>query len=151
MRLIQAKAVNQQAGTVPLRVNKKGEIEVCVITTNHAGKWGIPKGSVKGSDTLRETALRETWEESGCKGISSKQPLTSFNYRKASNGSRQEVAVFFLFVTREDFTYPESDTRKKKWVPLNTAFKLVPRIRFILAQYSARDFIRSCQTKESTT
>jgi 8-oxo-dGTP pyrophosphatase MutT (NUDIX family) len=39
--------------------------KVLLVKGNYAGKWGCPKGSREGAETNIETALRETYEETG--------------------------------------------------------------------------------------
>lgn len=43
----------------------KGQIELLLIKNRYGGHWSFPKGHVEGSETERQTALREVKEETG--------------------------------------------------------------------------------------
>lgn len=43
----------------------KGQIELLLLKNRYGGHWSFPKGHVEGSETERQTALREVKEETG--------------------------------------------------------------------------------------
>lgn len=53
------------AGTVIYRKNSNGEKEILLLYRNNSETWHLPKGIIKNDDSLAETALRETKEETG--------------------------------------------------------------------------------------
>lgn len=55
------------AGTVTFRLNESGGIEfLLVLPRQGSGKaWGLPKGHCEEGEGIHETAVRETFEETG--------------------------------------------------------------------------------------
>ena len=67
------------AGVVLLRRSRRG-IEVCILHRPRHNDWSLPKGKVEGSESLSETAHRETVEETGSE-VALGPPLPGQRYR----------------------------------------------------------------------
>ena len=48
---------------------------VCLITTSSGKRWLVPKGNRQAGCDLRETAVREAWEEAGLVGRVKGEPV----------------------------------------------------------------------------
>lgn len=113
--------VRKQTGVVPYRETTKGNIEVMLIESSHAGNWGLPKGKKEKEMSKRESALVEAWEEAGVKG-SAGEKLGTISYRKGSTGVLQKVVFYAMRVDTQHMEYPES-WRKRKWFKLDAAIR----------------------------
>jgi len=56
----------KSCGTIPYTV-RDGEIYYMLVATKNRDFYGFPKGHVEVGESEEETALRETWEETGLK------------------------------------------------------------------------------------
>ena len=122
--------VGVQGGIIPLRM-RDNRIEVCLIRTS-GKKWGIPKGHLQSGEGLRDTAIREAFEEAGLKGKTELQSSAVYRYLKNGEDMQYDVYLFYMWVGTEELVYAEASKRKKKWVSLKRAALMVPRIRSIL-------------------
>ena len=98
-----------QAAVVAVR---KGR--VCLITSSSGRRWLVPKGKRQVGRGLRETALREAWEEAGLVGRLSGRPLGRYQFEKF--GCRHTVVVFRMQVTAAVDDWPERRKRLRDWV-----------------------------------
>lgn len=112
-------AKDKKWGVVPYR-KKKGKIQVLLITTRN-DNWGLPKGNLIRKLGARKTALREAYEEAGIIGcIEGKGKLFTFE---------QEESIHFwpMEVEKELTSWPESNSRDRKWVKPSKAFQMIKR------------------------
>lgn len=107
-------------GCIPIKDGK-----ICLITTSHTKKWGIPKGGMKRGESESDTATRETFEECGCIG-SSPEYLTKLGVRKAT-GDAVLLKVYTMNVSDQDLVFPEHKERKIRWSTLEEAKRLCPQ------------------------
>ena len=56
--------LEKSAGTVVFYKNPNGKIEYLLLK-HRAGNWNFPKGLIEKGEGLKETAMRECWEETG--------------------------------------------------------------------------------------
>jgi 8-oxo-dGTP pyrophosphatase MutT (NUDIX family) len=108
----------RQAGAIPYRVIDGG-VEVLLITSRDTGRWIVPKGYVKKSESAEETALHEAFEEAGVEGkIVGPGPAGFIHYDKTL---KQDVAkeacieMYFLQVTKTRKKWPEKGHRIVGW------------------------------------
>lgn len=84
------------AGTVIYRINKFGDTEVLIMYRKDSETWHIPKGTTRKDESLVDTAIRETKEETGLhvrlKGFIGK--LDSLYYR--SNQLVKKHTYYYL-------------------------------------------------------
>ncbi len=100
--------------------------EVLLISTRRSGRWIVPRGWPMQGRSLAEAALLEAWEEAGVKGNVDPEPIGRFHYRKVGEGGlRCRVEVFRLKAKKLADVFPEAGERKRKWVSLQRAAKMV--------------------------
>lgn len=116
----------RQSGIIPYRV-KDGALQVLLISTTHAGKWGIPKGGVEPYLRKRDSAAKEAYEEAGLLGRLDKEKLGSYKYTKGSTGRKQEVAVFSMKVRKLKNSWDEDHRRERRWFHVDDARKVLPK------------------------
>jgi len=140
-KLPSEKKPRKQSGVIPYRKNSKGEIEILLIRTTHAGKWGLPKGGIEKGMTAVDSALKEAMEEAGVLG-KPKDFVDIMRYVKGSTGRDQHVEWFIMKVQRMLTEYDEAATRERKWFKAEKATrKLDKKLRPIMEQ--ALDIIDS--------
>lgn len=119
------------AGCVCLDDDKR---HVLMISSSaNRSKWILPKGGVEQDEPdFRATAIRETWEESGCKGeiveslgvVQDMRPPKDWGSRKqfenATHDSEKNPprSVFYFYemrVTEVAEEFPEKHKRDRKW------------------------------------
>ncbi len=106
---------------------RRGGIEVVLVTGRDTGRWIIPKGWPMDGRSPAEAAAVEAREEAGVAGIASERSLGIFTYAKRLNGASVPVVVVVfpveVMALRDD--WPERKARRRRWVPLGKAAKLV--------------------------
>lgn len=111
----------RQSGVIPYR-ERKGELEILLITSRNKRRWIIPKGIIEHDFSARNSAAKEALEEAGVKGSVQSKPLGIYRHRKW--GRTCTVKVYPMLVTRIFKVWEEAD-RDRKWVSLEKALKLV--------------------------
>jgi 8-oxo-dGTP pyrophosphatase MutT (NUDIX family) len=66
---------------LPWRI-RKGEVQVCLVTSRGTGRWILPKGWPEKDLSHAEAAAREAWEEAGLKGSADPEPCGEFDALK---------------------------------------------------------------------
>lgn len=127
-----------QTGALPWRLAGK-RIEVLLITSRGAKRWGIPKGWPMPGKTLAEAAAQEAFEEAGVQGTVNPDPIGSFRHIKQLIPAGQmevDILVHHLWVDREYAKWPEANERKRKWLTPKDAAKRVesPELRELILQ-----------------
>lgn len=112
----------QQAAAIPFR-HREGAVEVCLVTTLKAGRWTVPKGFIDPGATAPETAVREAREEAGVHGRVVGGPVGYYDIRKL--GGRYRVAVYLMRVDRVDDRWEEQALRRRRWIGVRRAEKLL--------------------------
>ena len=106
-------SVIAQSGAIPYR--RSGDrIEVLLISTSSGKHMTIPKGIIDPGYSATETALNEALEEAGIEGRLLLPPVGAYHFEKW--GSRCEVQVFALQVTRELDDWMEAAWRQRIWL-----------------------------------
>lgn len=118
----------QVVGCVPYRYktgvgagNVVDDIEVLVITSQK-GSQGMmfPKGGWELDETVKEAALRESFEEAGVMG-NVEHELGKWNFLSKSRGTFYEGYMFPLLVTEQLELWPEKDVRQRIWMSVAEA------------------------------
>ncbi len=111
-----------QSGVIPFR--KKGDrLKILLVTTARGKGWIVPKGIVEPGLSARRSAEKEALEEAGVRGRLSKQPLGVYTYSKW--GGTCTVQVFLLEVREVLDRWPEASIRKRRWVRVEEAERLL--------------------------
>ena len=105
----------------------KGNLQILLVTSRDSQRWVLPKGHVKEDLSPRESAALEAYEEAGIKGNTAKKPIGYYGYvktvQKGENFCR--VSVFPMKVSHLLDKWPEMDIRKRKWMAIGEAIKIV--------------------------
>ena len=112
---------------------------VLLVTTRGRGVWTIPKGWPKAKKTKADVAALEALEEGGVSGDLGPKPLGTYTYTKRLHmfsWVRCRVEVYPLLVERQLLAWPERESRKVAWVPLDRAAEMV-------RERGLSDFLRS--------
>lgn len=116
----------RQSGVAPYRVTRKG-VSVLVITSRRTGRWLFPKGGLMAGREPWESAAQEAFEEAGVQGVADPEPLGAYRSHRVRNGAAEqiEVVIYPLKVTRQLDRWPERGQRRRRWVSLDEARRLV--------------------------
>src|SRR4051794_36295869 len=97
------RALKRQYGAIPVRLDRKGEPKVLLVTSRGTRRWVIPKGWPIRKLSPAETAAREALEEAGIKGrMLHRDPIGKYRYRKSDRAElgKITVQVYLLSVKR---------------------------------------------------
>jgi len=130
-----------QSGVIPYR-EKKGVLQVLLVTSRKKGKWIIPKGVVEPYMTARESAAQEAYEEAGVFGEVWSEPVGSFEMDKWDGVC--SVAVYPMHVEKIYENWMESGFRKRRWMSPEKALdkcgnkEMKKMIKLFLKAYEVR-------------
>jgi 8-oxo-dGTP pyrophosphatase MutT (NUDIX family) len=98
------------------------DVVVALIATRQRTRWGLPKGTVDGTETPEETALREVLEETGLRAEILCH-LDQINYYFRADGSLISKFVdFYLMRYLKGSLAPQlSEIDDVRWIPLHDA------------------------------
>ena len=103
-----------------------GRIEVAIVHRRSPVLWALPKGTPDSGETIEETALRETREETGLE-VELEGPISSIRYVFVWGTTRFHKTVhFFLMrpvgggVEQHDHEFDEV-----RWMPVSEALALL--------------------------
>ncbi|MCJ7580674.1 MAG: NUDIX hydrolase [Candidatus Aminicenantes bacterium] len=116
--------IYRQSGVVPYRY-EQDELKLLLITSRHRKRWIFPKGIVDYGFSPQESAENEAYEEAGIEGKI--DPFQIGQYQFLKWGGEVTVQVFLFEVTQEHEVWPESSFRRRKWVSVEEAGKLIDR------------------------
>ncbi|MCC5986580.1 MAG: NUDIX hydrolase [Pararhodobacter sp.] len=127
-----------QAAALCLREGKDGR-EVLIITSLGTRRWILPKGWPMEGRSLAGAALQEAWEEAGVIGHVDEVPVGYYLYEKKRQGDfglSCRVELFRVHVADLAREWPERKLRRRRWVPLEKAARLVaePGLAALLMQ-----------------
>ena len=116
---------------------RKGRVQVLMITSRETARWVIPKGWPMQGLTGAEAATREAWEEAGVEGRAQDLLLGHYAYAKMAQPAPPlhcAVAVYSLSVENLRRRFPERRQRRRKWFEAGEAALLVAEdgLRLIL-------------------
>ena len=98
-------------------------MQVCLIRRRDSDVWGIPKGLVDPGDTLEQTALKETWEESGLRGRLIGDSIGVYTYEKW--GTTFAVTLYLEEILEQEDRWQEDSFRERKWMRVDEAMSLL--------------------------
>ncbi|KAM9996145.1 hypothetical protein ACTFIY_002317 [Dictyostelium cf. discoideum] len=131
---------NEQAGCIPIRIKKlEGstsslitleDVQIMLVTSGTSGiNWVFPKGSIKKSESSKQAAKRETFEEAGIKGkiLHQLPKITLADHNKGVN-----ITYYPLFVGKKKNTkkdWMEQSKRTRKWFRLSNVLSFIVPIK----------------------
>ena len=119
-------APRRQIAVLPWR-KRKGEVEICVVTSRGTRRWILPKGWPIPGRSAAAAAKVEAWEEAGLRGSVAPMPLGHYRYIKQTETADIPVVatLYGMRVTGMARNYPERGQRKRKWLsPKKAAARL---------------------------
>jgi 8-oxo-dGTP pyrophosphatase MutT (NUDIX family) len=104
-----------------------GYIVFLLVTSRRSGRWIVPKGSVIPGETPWRSAELEALEEAGVEGIAGPEPIGTYRTIKKGGLTRNvvEVDLYPLWVTKQHDTWLEQAKRRRHWVLLRDAKRLL--------------------------
>ncbi len=115
---------HRQVGALPVRLKKKGKLEILLVTTRGGQRWMIPKGYRSKRLADERAAAREAFQEAGVKGEIHWRALGEFTDHNGK-GDTNRIRVFRLYVLKEQTHWREEHERRRRWVSPGKAKKLV--------------------------
>ncbi len=131
----------RQFAALPFKKNKKGRLQILLITSRETRRWVLPKGWPMKNLNGGEAAAQEAFEEAGIKGKLTDQAAGIYHYAKLRITKEPIsclVKVFPLEVTEVLANWPEKTERTRKWFSVSDAVHAVdePELKALLANWS---------------
>ena len=116
------------AGGVVYRYIDNGNIEIVLCGRKDPLRWSLPKGTPDSGETIIQTAIRETQEETGLE-VRVEEPLGSIRYWFVSHTSRVrfDKTVFFYLMSYENGETENHDHEfdEVRWFPGEEAVRIL--------------------------
>lgn len=134
-------AIARQYAALPYRRNKKGVVEIMLVTSRETRRWIIPKGWPIADVAPHNLAALEAMEEAGLLGKIGEKPIGIYHYdKKRGDGSivNCTVDIFALEVEQQMPAWPEQDERTTKWFTPEDAAAQVqePELRDLIKKFA---------------
>lgn len=122
---------------------RNDKVQVLLITSRGSKRWILPKGWPMEGRTPAATAWREAWEEAGVIGQAGERCLGVYSYEKDMGDADDVSCVVMLYplaVKSLARKYPELGQRRRRWVSLKKASRLVdePDLAQLIRQFSPK-------------
>ena len=113
------------AGGVAYRLTDRGA-EVALVHRRSPALWALPKGTPDSGETLEETALRETREETGLE-VELEQPIRAIRYFFVRGTTRFNKTVHFYLMRAVGGSVEDHDAEfdEVRWFPVVEALALL--------------------------
>ena len=97
--------------------------KIAIIHRERYDDWALPKGKREPGESWQETALREVWEETGCRAVLG-MFIGSASY--ALNGKSPKVVLFWHMTVQKNCKFhPNDEVDRIKWVSPKKALKML--------------------------
>jgi 8-oxo-dGTP pyrophosphatase MutT (NUDIX family) len=113
------------AGGVVHRV-VDGRVEIALVHRREPRLWALPKGTPNAGETIEETAMRETREESGLE-VRVEAPISAITYFFVRGRTRFHKTVHFFLMEAigGDPALHDHEFDEVRWVELDEALRLM--------------------------
>ena len=103
-----------------------GAVEVALVHRRSPPLWALPKGTPDSGETLEETALRETREETGL-AVELVAPISDIRYFFVRGSTRFHKTVHFFLMRATGGSLDDHDAEfdDVRWVPAEEALALL--------------------------
>jgi len=100
--------------------------EIVIVHRRKPLLWALPKGTPDSGETLEETALRETREETGL-DIELEAPISSIRYFFVRGSTRFHKTVHFFLMrpVGGDLELHDAEFDEVRWAPVSEALALL--------------------------
>ena len=113
------------AGGVVYRMTAQGP-EIAVAHRLAPVLWALPKGTPAPGESLEETALRETREESGLEvAIEAPLPAISYVFTRGSTRYFKTVHFFLMAAVGGDPANHDHEFDEVRWLPVSEALRVL--------------------------
>jgi 8-oxo-dGTP pyrophosphatase MutT (NUDIX family) len=128
------------AGGVVHRITD-GRQEIVLVHRRHPRLWALPKGTPNAGETLEETALRETREETGL-AVEIEAPIRAIQYYFVRGRTRFHKTVHFYLMHVVGGALEDHDHEfdEVAWFQLEEALELMTHVteRMVVEEAAAR-------------
>ena len=106
-----------------------GTLEVVLVHRREPPLWALPKGTPNAGETLAETAIRETREETGLQ-VEIEEPISSISYFFVHRRTRFHKTVHFFLMRPTGGRLEDHDHEfdEVRWVQLEEALQLMTHL-----------------------
>jgi 8-oxo-dGTP pyrophosphatase MutT (NUDIX family) len=103
-----------------------GQVEIVLVHRRHPALWALPKGTPNAGETLEETALRETREETGLQ-VEIEAPIRAISYVFVRGRTRFHKSVHFYLMRAMGGALADHDHEfdEVAWLPVDEAMELM--------------------------
>ena len=124
MPILRTARATSAGGVVHRSIN--GRIHVVLVHRRAPRLWALPKGTPDSGETIEETALRETREETGLE-VEIERPLRSIRYYFVRGSTRFHKTVHFFLMRAVGGSTDAHDAEfdEVRWVSLEEAGALL--------------------------
>ena len=125
-------SLQHKIGAIPFAI-KDDRIAILFVTSQRRGRWILPKGNLKASESHKKGCKREAFEEAGVKGKILKHFPMTMLIGKLIDNNMDKVAVTYypLLVTTQTDKWPEDAKRERHWSLLDKAHKVTERADYL--------------------
>jgi 8-oxo-dGTP pyrophosphatase MutT (NUDIX family) len=132
-------------GSIVFR-REKGKILFLLMKSRRWGHWDFPKGHADAAETEMQTAIRETEEETGIKGLKFLPGFReALQYQVDITGDRTESglkeSVYSLAESPSDNVIISHEHTDYKWLPFKQALSLIKFANSRAMLKHANDFL----------
>ena len=115
-------------GSIPFKVYNN-KVAVLFVTSQVRGRWILPKGELNDNESHEDACHRETYNESGAKGIMMKNfPITKSITKLTTKGIVSNSVTFYpLIVENQDNEWPDKNKRQRHWALLKDVNKVASK------------------------
>lgn len=120
--------VGEQIAALPIHWDKKGKLQVLMVTSRDTGRWVMPKGWEMDGLKPWAAAEIEALEEAGAKGRIARDELGIYHYDKVLDDGKLlpcQVRVYPMIVDKLARNWKERHERKRRWFSPQAAAKRV--------------------------
>jgi 8-oxo-dGTP pyrophosphatase MutT (NUDIX family) len=104
----------------------EGHLEIVLVHRRHPHLWALPKGTPNAGETLEETALRETREETGLQVVI-EAPIRAISYVFVRGRTRFHKSVHFYLMRAVGGALADHDHEfdEVAWLPVDEGLELM--------------------------
>lgn len=106
--------------------SEAGQIQIVLVHRRQPPLWALPKGTPDAGETLAETAIRETREESGL-AVEIEEPISAISYFFVHKRTRFHKTVHFFLMRPIGGRLEDHDHEfdEAGWFPLDEALEVM--------------------------